>query len=155
VRDQIDQCSWLRLREICEPEDNYLRLVLEEMVTGDAAEELLIGDVSLGPTHKVEHTEACRVFEVIWETYIAYGVVNESYGDADRGDVYEGRRFRCYAKSQFLEYVRRNTWGDDQYPGPSKHVAIVCEHHIVNVVSVSEPQLRLLKPGQPRGVPDA
>jgi hypothetical protein len=155
MRHQVDNCAYLNLREICEPEENSLRLVVEEMRVGDITEDLVVGSVNLGPTRRIEHTEACRVFEISWNTYIAYCVVNESYALGDKADVSEGRRFRVYSKSRFLDYVRKDTFGDDQYPGPSKHIGISCENHIVNVISVSEPSIRLLKAGQPRVVPDA
>jgi hypothetical protein len=155
MRDQVDKCAYLNLREICEPEENSLRLVIEEMRVGDVAEDLVVGATNLGPTRRIEHTEACRVFEIIWGTYIAYCVVNESYALGGKSDIYEGRRFRVYSKSLFLDYVRTDTFGDDQYPGPSKHIGISCGNHIVNVVSVSDPSIRLLRAGQPRVVPDA
>ena len=155
MRDQVDQCRYLNLRELSEPEDNCLRLVVEEMHVGDEAEELVVGESSFGLARKIEHTEACRVFELYWDKYVAYSVLNESYALADDSEVFTGHRVRLYSKSKFLEYIASETWADDQHPGPSKHTAIVCESHIVNVISVAEPQVRLLKPGQPRAVPDA
>ena len=69
MRDQVDQCRYLNLRELSEPEDNGLRLGVEEMHVGDEAEELVVGESSFGLTHKIEHTEACRVFELYWDMY--------------------------------------------------------------------------------------
>ena len=155
MRDQVDQCRYLNLRELSEPEDNSLRLVVEELHVDDEADELVVGESSFGLTHKVEYTEACRVFELTWDMYVAYSVLNESYVRADDTEAFTGRRVRHYSRSRFLEHVRSETWADHQYPGPSIHTAIVCENHIVNVISVVEPQVRLLKPGQPRAVPDA
>ena len=155
MRDQIDNCSFLRLGQLSEPEDNCLRLVLEEMRASEVAEELLVAGTTLGPAYSVDHTEACRVFEITWEIYIAYSVVNESYGLENNGEAFEGSRYRLYTQSRFLEYVRTQTWGDEKHPGPAKHTAIVCEHHIVNVVSVSEPQMRLLKSGRVHAVSDS
>ena len=147
MRDHVDQCRYLKLRELSEPEDNSLRLVVEEMHVRDEAEELVVGESSFGLTHRIEHTDACRVFELTWDMYIAYSVLNESYARADDGEIFTGRRLRLYSKSKFLEYVRSETWADDHYPGPPKHVAISCESQIVNVISVAEPQVRLIKPG--------
>jgi len=155
MRDQVDQCAYLRLTEITEPDENSLRLVVEELTVGGVAEDLVIGEQNLGPTYRIEHTADCRVFEIHWDNYVAYSVVNESYDRVDDSEESEGRLLRTYSKSHFLEYVQRATFADDHYPGPSRHVAVVCAHHIVNVISVSEPRISLLKAGQPRAVPDA
>jgi hypothetical protein len=71
MRDQIDKCAYLNLRDIREPQENSLRLVIEEMRVGDVTEDLVVGVTNLGLTRRIEHTEACRVFEITWDTYIA------------------------------------------------------------------------------------
>jgi hypothetical protein len=57
MRDQIDQCRYLNLRELSEPEDNCLRLVVEEMHVGAEAEELVVGEASFGD-HDVRAVQA-------------------------------------------------------------------------------------------------
>ena len=118
MRDQVDKCAYLNLREMCEPEENSLRLVVEEMRAGDVTEDLVVGATNLGPARRIEHTEACRVFEITWDTYIAYCVVNESYALGDKADVSDGRRFRVYSKSQFLDYAVRTPLGTISTRGP-------------------------------------
>lgn len=152
---QLDECAYLDLTGISEPGQSSLRLVVEEMQESFESEELEIGGVNLGESRKIEHTQSCRVFEVTWETYISYAVVNESYARVKNDEVYEGRLVRVYSKSDFLEHIRQATFADEHYPGPFKHIALVCMHHIVNVVSVSHPQVRLARAGQPRRVPVA
>jgi hypothetical protein len=141
---QLDECAYLDLTGISEPGRNSLRLVVEEL------------QVSFQPAaQKIEHTESCRVFEITWETYISYRVASDSYARVKDYEVYEGRFARVYSKSDFLNDIRRDTFADDKYPGPFKHISLVCMHHIVDVVSVSEPRVRLAKAGQPRVVPVA
>ena len=152
---QLDDCKYLDLAGISEPGQNSLRLVVEEMQTGFLSEKLEIEGVDFGQSRKIEHTPSCRTFELIWDTYIAYAVVNESYARVKDYEVYEGRLVRAYSKSDFLDHIRRDTFADEKYPGPFKHIALVCMHHIVDVISVSEPRVRLAKAGQPRVVPVA
>ena len=141
---QLEECAYLDLTGISEPGRNSLRLVVEELQVGFQP-----------AAQKIEHTESCRVFEIKWKTYIAYAVLNESYAHVKEDEVYEGRLVRVYAKSNFLEHIRRETFADERRPGPFTHVALVCMHHIVHVVSASSQQVRLAKPGQPRRVPAA
>ena len=152
---QLDQCAYLDLAGVTEPRTNSLRLVVEEMQIGFESEELEMDGVNFGRSRKIEHTPSCRTFEITWDTYIAYAVVNESYARVKDGETYEGRLVRVYSKSDFLDHIRRDTFADEKYPGPFKHIALVCMHHIVDVISVSEPRVRLTKAGQPRVVPVA
>jgi hypothetical protein len=155
VIDQVDKCKYLFLREILEPEENSLLLLIDEARASDTPEDLEIGDVTIQDTRRVEHDASCRVFELKWGSYISYSVTNESYANADDPQTYTGSRVRRYFTSAFLEYVRQTTFATKEYPGPFQHVAIICENHVVDIASVEEPQVRLAKPGRPRPVGDA
>jgi hypothetical protein len=150
--DQLDACTYLFLCGITEPNDNSLQLLIEEARASDTPEDIEILGVKLEGTRSIEHDEVCRVFEVYWENYISYSVTNESYANADAPDSFVGQRVRYYSSSPFLEYIRHATFASDEYPGPYKHIAILCENHIIDVASMSEPQVRLVKAGRPRVV---
>ena len=152
---QLNECKWLFRREISEPEDNSLRLLIEEARSGDVPEDITINNVTLQGLRKVEHDSSCRIFEVTWESYISYCVVNESYASVDKPGTYTGQKVRVYSESPFLEYVHSATFASADYPGPYKHVAVLCENHIIEVAATVEPRVRLVKPGRPRAVKDA
>lgn len=149
---QLDSCQWLFLRELSEPDQNSLRLLIEEARSADVSEDVLIGNVTMQGLRKIDHDDSCRVFEVIWETYISYSVLNESYANAAKPGTYTGRRIRHYSASPFLEYVRTATLASATYPGPFQHISVLCESHIIEVASTVEPRVRLVKPGRPRPV---
>jgi hypothetical protein len=58
---------------------------------------------------RVVHSKGDRVFEIAWESYVAYSVVNES----------------------------ARTWDDDTTR--RRHWHINCENHVVDVISTEEP----------------
>ena len=60
--------------------------------------------------------------------------------------MFSGRFFRIYSKSTFLDYVSRATFASEQYPGPLSHVGLICQNHIVDVVSTKSPAIRRLRP---------
>lgn len=84
----------------------------------------------------------------MFRTYIAYAVLNESYASVDESEECTGKYFRVYSKSRFLDYLRAASFADVDYPGKSTHYEIACLDHIVEVVSVDEPEINLL----PRGI---
>jgi hypothetical protein len=143
LADGLNDCKYLYLRELGEPRDNELRIVVEEAsVTSNAASAA--GPLSAyGP---IESNEASRLFELRWENYVAYSVSNESFATTDEVEQFSGRLYRLYSCSHFLDYVRKATFATDEYPGPLRHVGILCLNHIVDIAAVEEPMIRRLRP---------
>jgi hypothetical protein len=155
MREAVDSCRWLFLREIGEPEENTLRLVIEEAKADGPPEdrEILPGKVISG-SRAIESDPSCRAFELVWPSYVAYSVRNESFCTLDKEEVWEGRLLCLYSKSHFLEYVARATFAGADYPGPLRHWGVNCLNHIVDVVSSVDPHVREIKHAEPDTVPD-
>ena len=91
----------------------------------------------------IVHQAGCRIFELIWASYIGYSVENESFALPEpAGSVGEGTMLIVYSKSVYLDYLAKTTFANDDYPGPFQHYAIRCLGHIVNIASCSEPVVR-------------
>jgi hypothetical protein len=144
----LDQAEYLYLRDISEPSDNSLRLVVEEarvnrskigkgLSLPDQFSELL-RDAS-----PIEATEGCRTLELQWDHYVAYLVTEEVVGSAGdhRDEVYTGNLLRVYSKSEFLDYLGRNTGGHIE---PVTHYKLICLNHLIDVASYGPPETRLL-----------
>lgn len=145
----IDSCYTLFVREISEPEENVLRLVLQEAEASPETVSHKIGGTVIKNLHRVEPTERSRMFELTWKQYIAYSVTNESFAlpDDDSSVRTSGRLFRTYSKSHFLNFVLRATIASEQYPGPFKHFCVVSEMHVIDIVSTQMPEIQLLRTG--------
>jgi hypothetical protein len=145
----IDSCYTIFVREISEPEENMLRLVLQEAEESPETVSHKIGGTVIENLHRVEPTERSRTFELTWKQYITYSVTNESFAppDDDSSVRASGRLFRIYSKSHFLNFVSRATIATEQYPGPFKHFCVVSEMHVIDVVSTQMPEIRILRSG--------
>lgn len=151
AREQIDSCTWLYLDEIREPSDNELVIRILEAVTGEDK----IGKNTLDPLPEIReilreskpivHETGCRVFSLRWPTYIAYSIRNESYVTPDDYEQFEGRLFVKYSKSRYLDFVGSATFATSEYPGPYAHYGIYCLNHIIDVVSISTPEIEIDK----------
>lgn len=146
----IDACKYLYLRTLEEPEDNALRLILEEVDVGELVDPKAPGAESLtelpgGATRAIEHGPGFRVFEVSWPIYIAYSVRNESYARAESKGNGKGRVFIRHSASSYLEYLSTSTIAADIFPAifprPIWHWAICCVNHAVDVASIYEPDI--------------
>jgi len=142
--EQIDQHEYLYLTEIGEPATNVLRILITEAKASSETEDIDLGTAKITDAHPIVSDETCNEYEIIFWSYIAYTVLNESYTTADESETFSGRFFRVYSKSHFLDYVRLATFATADYPGKFTHYEIVCLDHIVEVVSVDEPEIKIL-----------
>jgi hypothetical protein len=147
---ELDSCDYLFLREATELDYHGLHLVVEEGIPSLEAVSIKVGGTEITGGHRVEATAESRLFDVVWQSYVAYSVRNESFVGRDEYEISVGRRLRIYSKSRFLDFIGSATFATDEYPGPLQHIGVYCENHIVDVVSTKEPQVRLIRPTGPR-----
>ncbi|MFL6437897.1 MAG: hypothetical protein ACJ71Q_09980 [Terriglobales bacterium] len=80
--EQLESVQYLYLRELSEPRDNSLKLVVEEAVVNRSGVakfhpelEAIMKDAS-----PIEPVDGCRFFELYWERCAAYLVTEELVG---------------------------------------------------------------------------
>lgn len=147
----FESVKYLYLRELSEPRDNSLRVVVDEAVgTSRGSTRANYPDLPelkeiLTGARAIETTEACRAFELVWDSYVAYLVTEECVGSCGSYDdeVFSGKLFRVYAKSHFLEHLARDTGGHSE---PMKHYKLTCLNHLIDVASYGAPQVRIVGP---------
>lgn len=148
INSILDRAEYLYLRDISEPSDNSLRLVVEEAMVNHskvASGSALPDQFSeiLRDASPIEATEGCRTVELRWDHYVAYLVTEEVVGSAGDHDdeVHIGNLLRVYSKSHFLDYLGRNTGGHIE---PVTHYKLICLNHLIDVASYGPPEIRLL-----------
>jgi hypothetical protein len=145
--EQLNAHAYLYLTELAEPADNLLRLVVTEGRVRDA-EGVRVRQAAklLGPfaseTLPIIADELSASYEILFEQYIAYSVLNESFTVWDDSEKFRGKLFRTYSESKFLTFVHAATIASDEYPGPYTHYGVVCLNHIVEVASTLPPRIR-------------
>jgi hypothetical protein len=118
---QINACNYIFLREFGEPEENSLRLVIEEAKAVGPPEDLeAVPGKFIRGVRPIESDTTCQAFELVWPSYVAYSVRNESFCTDDEDESCEGRLLSLYSKSHFLDYVARATFASDDYACASR-----------------------------------
>ncbi|MBD8530577.1 MULTISPECIES: hypothetical protein [unclassified Massilia] len=145
--DAIDACAYLYLEEIGEPSDNELRLKIVEAKSdgapGSVDERNEALHEILSTASRIESGSGCQIFELYWPSYVAYSVRNESFCLVDAYEEFDGRLFVRYARSRYLDFLVKATFADASYPGPFVHYGIFCLNHIIDVVSLDAPVVRV------------
>ncbi len=144
---ELESCKYLFLRELEEQNGSRLRVLVQEASAREEVVSRCVAGTLITGLHPVTSDDRSRVFEILWNSYVAYLVTNESFARCDAPDELRvGQMMRVYSKSHFLEYIKHSTQASDEYPGHLFHFALVCENHIVDVVATEAPQVRRIKP---------
>ena len=148
--DLLDSAKYLYLRELVEPCDNSLRLVVQEAVVNPDGpvsphpELPELAELSKGAS-PIESTATCRTFELTWKQYVAYLVTEECVGSSGQYDdeVFTGSLFRVYTKSHFLEHLARDTGGHTE---EIFHYKLTCLNHLIDVAAYGPPEVKQVEP---------
>ncbi len=128
--------------QIYEPEENTLRLLFSRSRTSEIPELITVGQIEINDTYSIDIDETLPLIQMDFESYIGYSIRNESYTSWDKYEAFEGKIFRIYSKSRYLDFIKEGTFATEDYPGPFKHYGIACLNHVVDVVSVSVPVIK-------------
>ena len=142
---KIDSHNCIFLTHIEEPEENTLHLIIQEGILSDEETTWEIGDAKLEGVKEISITGKSCAYEVSFDSYIAYSVLNESYTEWDDYDSFDGKLFRIYQKSRFLDYLKLASFASEEFPGPFIHYGFCCVNHIVNIASLNEPSIKQLR----------
>jgi hypothetical protein len=146
--DYLNSAKYLFLREVSEPWDNSLRVVVQEGKASLDAPRVIRSGVPevaklLRGAVAIESLEGCRRFELTWKRYVAYLVTEELVGSCGKSDdeIYAGELLRLYSKSHFLEHLARDTGG---HTDEIQHYKLVCQNHLIDIASYGPPDIRLI-----------
>ncbi|RZJ69638.1 MAG: hypothetical protein EOO47_23910 [Flavobacterium sp.] len=140
----INSSKDIFISEIHEPFQNELRFIITIGQVSTFEEDVFIGEAKLGPMRRIEINEASPQFTIYFDDYICYNVINESF-ESLGGDNFIGNNIRIYSNSNFLEYIRRDTFATVDYPGEFKHYCFISHNHLINIATVSQPKIDRIK----------
>ena len=133
--------EFLYLASIQEIEENRLALLFEKAKVGSEPQELKIGNHTFKNLYNIEATSDSKRFKIIFDNYISYSVINESYSDFDEKDVSEGRLVRKFSTSPFINYIKETTHAYQLYKDTLVHYQFVCLRHLIDVITLGEPEI--------------
>jgi hypothetical protein len=142
---ELNSHTYLFLRSIEEPGEGMLRLLVEAGVRSADAKDIEIAGSVISGVHRISADDSTAVYEVTFAGYIVYAVRNESYASRDEQEVWQGKSFRVYSKSRFLDFVGSATFASAEYPGPFAHYGLGCQDHILDIASTAQPEVRRLR----------
>ena len=142
---EIDSSHTLLVKELHEYDLNCLRIELIQAGPAGTPREVEISGHTMNNMTPIDVTPDSKAFCVTFDSYVSYNVLNESHSSsAESHEVFSGKLFRVYTKSNYLDYVRSHTSASDVFPGPLAHYCIVCSDHIIDIVSAHSPEVEAI-----------
>src|SRR5215472_1377912 len=141
--EQLGSRRYLFLEQLAEPRRNALRMQVSEGTVSEASVPFQIGGKSFGEAFPVEINPDCAKYELTWNSYVLYQVLNEIYGIPDGAAVGITRRLtRVYEKSGLLEFVLSGSGISVGSNARLLHFEVVCADHVIDVISSEAPLCR-------------
>jgi hypothetical protein len=144
VGDLINECAYLSFVSVNEPKTNALEIVVDEARISDETHILQIGNGTISGVSPIEVDKNSQRFRIYWPDYTVYSVANETDARSHDYEVFEGRLFRRYAQSFFLDFATKGTAPRADALTPMQHWEIACLNHIVNVISYHPPVISVI-----------
>ena len=122
------------------------RLLIEvtEGIVASVPQDVSIDDVgTIGGARSIEVTNQSRRVRVQFSNVLAYQVTDESYDNADPGQV-DGQILCKHTGSAYLQYVLQNTLIEDLVDDPVQHYSLNLADDIIEVITTVEPCLEAI-----------
>ncbi len=148
---EINKAKYLFLTSLQEDDNGSLHLEITEGKTLDKNFEISPNEEPnerirslLNNAKPIDITPQSLCYKINFNSYIAYNVTDESFALSSETEEYEGHLVRIYKKSNYLDFVKKTTWGDEDFPGKYYHYCFCCLDHIIDVITINEPEIRKL-----------
>ena len=141
--DQINSHEYIYLGGIEEGLNNTLRIVIRETGVNLEAQAASVGDLTLS-AQGIESTVDSHAYEIYFDSYIGYSVIDESYAAPSDSEIFAGKIYCIYEKSAYLDYLFNASCACEDYPGRFKHYGFNCLNHVIDIASTDEPTIKML-----------
>lgn len=135
-----------------EGEDNEIRLVVA--LASKGKRKFDTDDIDVPGLREIlkDSTPLCpsdeKRYEIIFSEYIMHQTRDESFCCWDDYEIWHGNFFIIFEKSRLLDYMDNainKAIAESYWPEGWKHYGICCQNHIIDVISPSEPQIKVIK----------
>ncbi|MBO7746986.1 hypothetical protein I8J29_22540 [Paenibacillus sp. MWE-103] len=121
-----------------------MKLILRFRIHRDSNEQSYTDLINfVGDTSLDQDDAKFPLIEIAFDSYIGFSIRKESYTLWDDYEEFEGKIFRVFEKSRYLDFIRLATFASEEHPGPFKHYGVAGLNHIVDIISSDDPIVRV------------
>jgi hypothetical protein len=142
--DEINSLEYLFLVKIKDLPANKLSITIKAATISEQEEDLIIGEKNIGPVRSISQDGPGLEYELFFDSYGSYCVINESFTAFNKNEERVGRLLCIYSKSTFMDYIRETTLVEYTYDYDKTltHYAVNCQDHVIYIISKHEPIIK-------------
>lgn len=134
--------GYIYLNKLFEPEENSLRVLIDRCKVNQTKEHVKVTDEVEIVASPIDVDDNLPILQLDFETYVAYSVIDESFTVMDDYEISDGKFFRIYTISRYLDFIKAGTIAEDIFPEKQfVHYQIPCLNHIIDIISYDEPKI--------------
>lgn len=145
----INNIENLFLTDIYEPGSNKLLIQVKGSVVADKETEVYATAGKSIWAKLISIDEEAPFYEIYFESYVSYHVLNEGFSGYDPDDESETTgfgKFHVFSKSGYMDQIRKSSIADQIFPGEMKHYGLFTENHIIHIIAFKEPEIEMCMP---------
>jgi len=125
--------------------DALLNLEIAEGIVSSSNKDIKIDDLgTIEDCSPIEITDQSRRVQIKFSNVLAYQVTDESYWASENQDVITKNILCMHNNSEYLQYVIENSIIKECVGNPVKHYSLTLADDIIDVITTSEPLLKLI-----------
>ncbi len=132
----INNSKWVFLESAKVQESTDLELIFVIGSVSNESENTIVGEA-----FPVDYDNQSNRFKVIFNDFVGYSILNESYDSIDTSNEINVDGFRIYKNSNFLNYVLQDTFATQIIKEDILHYFFFTQHHLINVASSEAPEI--------------
>ncbi len=144
--EAINKHGSVFLTKIYDFNANSLLLEVKKSVISDHETDVPVGDKLISGGKEITIDTTGTFFSILFDNYVSYHVINESYANSTPTDEYDAGDFGTFCifhKSIYMDFILSETFANNIYPGELIHYGLFAEDHIVHVISKHEPKIKI------------
>ena len=125
--------------------DALLNLEIAEGIVSSSNKDIKIDDLgTIEDCSPIEITDQSRRVQMKFSNVLAYQVTDESYWAGENQDGITKNILCMHNNSEYLQYVMENSIIKECVDNPVKHYSLALADDIIDVITTSEPSLKLI-----------
>jgi len=138
--DEINEAGCCFLTKLEEAGGNSLSLSIQTSKVSEREEKIFIDEKQFGKGKRIYSDDTCPEFQIYFERFIAFNVLNESYLGSDEGE-YTGKYLRVYSKSKYIDFLTEYASVYLHEGEVLTHYAFLCQDQVIDIVSTRKPTI--------------
>lgn len=130
--------SWF-LKKLTLNSNGQLEILITESTLSSDKDKVEFDGVDFGNLKRIEISNNSKEIKILFKDVLAFQRFDESFLIGHENESFEGKYFRTYSKSNYLDFLLKQTSLEVWVKSKAVHYSIVCENDVIDIISEAPP----------------